>query len=353
MEQKTSTVNISTSTFVKLIIYTFVVIFLYMIKDIIALIFVALILSSALDPWVDWLQRAKIPRALGIALIYVIMLSIGFTLVYLIIPPISNEVSQIATHFPDYYNKVSFGLQNLEGTANTGVQSQIQSSLMNLSSGISFAVGNIISFVTGLFGGIVSFVLILVIGFYLTIEEDNLKKFIRTVSPSKYQPYVNQMIYRIQRKLGKWLRAQVILSFIIFLLDFIGLSILGVHYALLLALLAGALEIIPFIGPVVALVPAVFFGFIQSPLIGLLVLILFLVVQQLESNFITPKVMSKSVDLNPLVVILVILIGAKIGGISGALIAVPLSAALSVFFSDFLNKKVDNELKLEEDEELS
>jgi predicted PurR-regulated permease PerM len=354
MEKKvSSTINISTATFIKLILFIVIIFFLYLIKDVLALVFVALILASALDPWVDWLQKVKIPRGIGILLIYIIIFSIGFTILYLIVPPIVMQIGQIANHFPEFYNKIVNGLQSLQSQASDNTQTEIQKSLISLSSGIPFALSNIFSFFTGFFGGLVSVILILVIAFYLTIQEDNLKKFIRAISPSKVQPYINQVIYRIQRKLGAWLRGQIVLSFIIFVLSYIGLTILGVPYALLLALIAGVMEVIPLLGPTIAMIPAVFFGFIKSPLTGFLVLAVYLIIQQLENHVITPKIYSKSVDMNPLVVIIVILIGAKIGGVPGCLIAVPVAAAISVFISDFLNTKNSNELKLEEDENLT
>lgn len=351
MESKNiSTINVSSGTFIRLIIFAFIVFFLFLIKDILALIFVSLILASALDPWVDWLQKIKIPRALGITIIYIVTLSIAFLIIYLIVPPISQEITQIANHFPQYYDKIVSGLQGLQGQLPSSTQTEIQKYLMSLSSSIPMAISNIYSLFSSFFGGIFAITLVLVITFYLTVQEDSLKRFVRSICPSKYQPYVNQIIFRVQRKLGRWIRGQVILCFIVFLLDFIGLIILGVHYPLLLALLAGILEIVPFIGPIVAMVPAAFFGFLQSPITGLLVLILFIVVQQLESAYITPKVMSKSVDLNPLIVLLVILIGAKVGGMPGALVSVPVAAALSVFVSDFFDTKNNSETKLAEDD---
>ncbi|MBU1036447.1 AI-2E family transporter [Patescibacteria group bacterium] len=350
MENKTpSTINISTSTFIKLLIIFFIIVFLYLIKEVIALIFISLVLASALDPLVDWFKKFRIPRGLGIIIIYIIILSIVSAAIFLIVPPITKEIGQIATHFPVYYEKIANGIQSLQGKSNIDTQAELQKGLNALSSGLPFAVNNILSILFTFFGGVVSFLLVLVITFYLTIEENNLKKFLRAVSPSKYQPYIAQVIFRIQRKMGLWLRGQLILSLIVFALSFIGLSILGVQYALLLALIAGILEVIPFIGPNLAAIPAIFFGFLQSPLMGVLVIALYFIIQQLENHIIVPKVMGKSVDLNPLVVIVVILIGAKIGGVAGALISVPVATALSVFISDFINKKADKELKLEEE----
>jgi len=348
MPQNSSTINISSVTFIKLLVIFLAVAFLYMIKEVIALIFISLVLASAFDPWVDWFYKRKIPRGLAIIIIYIILFAVVSTVIILIVPPITKEIGQIAKNFPYYYDKVVHGINYFRGVAPAKVGNELQDSLSSLSTSLPGAITNIFSTIFSIFGGLISFFLVLVITFYFTVEEEGLKSFVKAVSPSKIQPYINQLMFRIQRKMGLWLRGQLILSLIIFALVFIGLSILGVQYALSLALIAGVMEIIPFLGPVLAAIPAVFFGFLQSPLTGLLVIALYVVIQQLENHIIVPKVMSKSVDLNPLVVIVVILVGAKLGGAVGALISVPVATAISVFARDFFEKKADNELKLVE-----
>ena len=341
-------ISISTATFLKLLLFFLIIVFLYLIKEVIALIFVSLVLASAFDPWVDWFHKRKIPRGLGIIIIYLILFAIISTTVILIVPPITKEVGQIAKNFPYYYDKVIHGINYFRGVAPEQVKNELQQGLNTVSASLPGAVSDIFSTIYSVFGGLISFFLVLVITFYFTVEEEGLKSFIRSVSPAKVQPYLNQLMFRIQRKMGLWLRGQMILSLIIFALSFIGLSILGVQYALLLALIAGIMEIIPFLGPALAAIPAAFFGFLQSPLTGVLVIVLYLVIQQLENHIIVPKVMGKTVGLNPLVVIVVILVGAKIGGIVGALMSVPVATALSVFVSDFFEKKINEELKLSE-----
>ncbi len=341
------TINISTATFFKLLAIFLVIVFLYLIKEVIALIFISLILASAFDPWVDWFQKHKIPRGLAIIIIYVILISIVSTVIILIVPPITKEVGQIAKNFPFYYEKVIQGYNYFRGVTPNNVQTELQSSLDTLSASLPGAITNVFSTIFSFFGGIISFFLILVITFYFTVEEEGLRSFIKSISPARYQPYLSQLMSRIQKKMGLWLRGQLILSLIIFALVFIGLSILGVQYALLLALIAGIFEIVPFIGPVLAAIPAVFFGFLQSPLMGILVIGLYLVIQQLENHVIVPKVMSKSVGLNPLVVIVVILVGAKLGGVVGALLSIPVATAISVYLGDFFEKKMEEGVKLE------
>jgi predicted PurR-regulated permease PerM len=142
---------------------------------------------------------------------------------------------------------------------------------------------------------------------------------------------------KIQNRLGNWLRGQLILSLVIFTLTYIGLSILQIKYALVLAMLAGSFELIPYVGPILSSVPAIFLAFVQAPYLALFVILLYFIVQQLENSLIVPKVMGRVTGLNPIVVLIAVLIGAKIGGIVGTLMAVPVATALSTFLYDFNN----------------
>jgi predicted PurR-regulated permease PerM len=171
----------------------------------------------------------------------------------------------------------------------------------------------------------------------MIIEEDNTKKFITSVSPKKYQEYVIKLMDRISLRMGQWLRGQLILSFTVGFLVYIGLSILGIKYAFVLALIAAITEIIPYVGPFLGAFPGVLIGFTISPLTGVFTILLYFIIQQMENSFLTPKIMSKAVGLNPVIVIISILVGAKIGGPIGAIISIPVAIILSIFLKDFMD----------------
>lgn len=349
MEKPSTTINISTATIFKILIIFLALSFLYLIKDIIFILFVALILSAAFDPWVDWFQKRRIPRGLGILAIYIILFAVVASAFILIVPPISKEVAQLAENFPLYYEKVANGLQSFQGVTTSGsAQTQLQKGLTSLGENLPSTLSSVFTTLFDVFGGIVSVLLVLVITFYLTVQEEAMKGFLQSIAPSRLQPYLVRFYSRVQVKMGQWLRGQLVLSVIIFTLTFIGLTILGVPYALILAFLAGLFEVVPFIGPWLAAIPAVFFAFLQSPFMGISVVILYIVIQELENHLIVPKVMSKAVGLNPLIIILAILIGVKLGGVVGALIAVPVTTGLSVFLKDFVEKRIEAETKLAE-----
>lgn len=351
MEKQNITFNISTAAIVKVVIFALIILFLYLIKEVIMIIFVSLVLASAFDPWVDWFQRRKIPRGLAVLIIYIILFGVISLAFILVVPPVTREFTQLTQHFPDYYQKITGWIGNFQSSYNIELNSaeQLQSGIGQFGQSLTGTLSSVLNAVMGVFGGIVSIILVLVITFYLIVQETAMKGFIQSLAPAQYQPYLTRLYNRIQEKMGLWLRGQIVLSFVIFALTFIGLTILGMPYALVLAFLAGILEIVPFIGPLLSAIPAAFFGFLHSPFTGLSVIILYIFIQQLENHLIVPKVMSKAVGMNALVVILVILIGAKLSGVVGALLAVPVATGLSVFLKDIMEKRHLSETKLETD----
>ncbi|MDP2656520.1 MAG: AI-2E family transporter [bacterium] len=339
LREKILTINVSTQTFIKILVILAVLWFLYLISDVLALLFVAFILSSALTPWVNGMHKYKIPRVVSILLIYVSVIAVITAVVLLLIPALAAQISQMALNFPIYSERlvsIAQGLQTQASNANIIEQvkkglAAIESGLLTFASGLVFKIFNII-------GGFVALFVVLVLSFYMTVEESVIQKAVTFMTPAKYHDYATHLINRVQKQIGLWLRAQMILSFIIFLLSYIGLSILGVDYALTLALVAGLTEFVPVVGPILGAVPAVFIGLNQSPWLALWVILLYLVIQRLENDLLVPKVMQHTVGLNPLISIIALLIGAKLGGIVGAMLAIPVTTAISVVVSDFFGE---------------
>lgn len=337
-------VDISTATFLKIIILFVLIVFLYIIKEVIVLIFLALILASAIGPWVRWLMSKKIPKTFSILIIYLVFIGVIVTAITLVIPPVASEISQLARLFPQYYEKLTGIFSKIQTLGGDGVVENVQIGLNTFSSHLNQVIGSVFNATAQVFGGIIFFISMLVIAFYFTMEENAVKKMADSIIPKKYHSYIFDLISRIQEKLGQWFRGQLILSLIIFAITFLGLMILGIFfdikYILILALLAGVFEIIPYFGPWIAGGLAVLLTLTQAPPVAaIFVAGLYLLIQQLENTIIVPKVIGKSVGLNPLIVIIAILVGFKLGGILGGLVAVPIVAALSVFVGDFLNKR--------------
>ncbi|MFH1427250.1 MAG: AI-2E family transporter [Patescibacteria group bacterium] len=333
-------INISTLTILKIILIFLILYFLYIIRDILAILFISIVLASALDPWIDWLQKRKIPRGLGIILIYLVLFAVLSSVFYLIIPPIITQIKDLSVNFPAYFDRLFSGFSIVKDfTYEHGILDNIKNYLNNISSNLEGAAGEIFSTVTGIFGSIVSFFLVLVITFYMVVEEHAMKKIVWSVAPAKHQPYLIQLVTRMQKKIGLWLRGQLILSLIIFSMTLIGLKVLGVKYALTLALIAGLTEFVPYLGPILAAIPAIFLAFTQSGMLAIFVAALYYIIQMVENHIIVPKLMQKVVGLNPIIIIIVLLIGFKVAGVIGAVLSIPVATAASVFLKDMFEKR--------------
>lgn len=334
------TISISTSTIVRIVAVLLGLWFLYLIRDVIAILFVSLILASAFDRSVDWLQRHRIPRPVGILGIYVILLGSLSLIISALVPPLIEEIRGIAVDFPAYWERVTAGVLQFGPFAETpsflsGFQrfaASIEDALVSTGQGV---FGSIIS----LFGGVISFIFVLVMTFYMTVSESAMKGAFKMVVPNRYESYLSDLVTRMQQKIGAWLQGQLVLSLIIAALVYLGLTIIGVKYALLLAILAGLLEFIPYVGPLLAAIPAIFFGATQSWFDALLVLILYVVVQQLENHLIVPAVMRRAVGIHPILSITAMLTGAKLFGFVGILMAIPVVTAVSVWVGDLVDEK--------------
>lgn len=338
MEEK-RTIDISTATFIKIIIILLAFALLYLLKSIFALIFMAFVISSAFKPLISRLENFKIPKLLSILIVYLSFLGFLILAVVMIIQPMAIEISQFAQVFPEYYSKAQGFLSQIDVKSNSNFASDVQTSLGSIGGVLTQTVNSLLNQTIKLFGGVFSFLTIIIMAFYFSTEENIIRKFIKNLIAERHHDYIVNLNIKVQEKLGQWFRGQMILSLVIFCLSFVGLSLLGVKYALVLAIIAGVFEIIPYFGPWFSGAIAVLLTLLQSPTKALFVIILYFAIQQIESSFITPKVMGRSTGLNPLLVVISILIGFQLGGVLGGLIAVPVAAALSVFVIEFLEKK--------------
>lgn len=329
-----SSLTISYSSITRVVIVLIVLLFLYLIRDIILVLFFSFILSAAIDPWVNWFERRRLPRAAGVLTAYAVFFTALSVIGVLLAPALGHQFKELSASIPGYYERF-FKEVNVFPfrAASTGQE------IADFTKTLGSLFGNLIPALRGAVGGGFTVFLLLVLTFYLSIEDRSLKRLLRSVLPDQYQPYFTRMINRIDEKIGLWFRGQLLLSLIVFVLTAVGLSIIHrvtgeVPFWLLLALIAGVLEVIPFLGPGIAGALAVLLVLPNSFAVALIVAALYVVIQQVENNLLVPNVMQKTVGLNPIVVILAIVIGTRLAGVLGALIAIPLTASLMVVLKD-------------------
>lgn len=317
-ESNTVLVDIKASTIFKILgsVSAFVLVFwlIFLIKSILLAIFLSLILALALEPAVIWLRKKKIPNSLSVIMVVFSMVIALLGLGSVALSPVISQTQILLNKLPQY----------LESVLNIpGADRYIEKYSDALFNQISQASGGIVNATLGAFSGAVAVTLIVVFVIYILLDFSNLRDVFVKVFPEKRQNEVKDLVNNIETKLGGWLRGQIVLMLIIGLTTFVGLTILGVDYSLALAVFAGLMEIIPIIGPIISLVPAVIIGFAISPVTGLGVIGLYILIQQLENHLIVPKVMQRAIGFNPLVTIIALTIGGKLMGIIGAVLAVP------------------------------
>ncbi len=321
----------STKIILKITFVGLVLVFLWIVRDIVLLLLLSLILASAMDPMVDYFNKKKIPRAVSVLTVYILVFGLAGLIVYLLIPPAIGQFKVLADNWPEYLAS----LQGRIGMGSLGNYLDLNA-IKNFFSGGNSGV---LTKTVGIFNGVFSFITVLVISFYLVANEKGMKSFISALLPEKHHEFTMGLLEKIQKKMGMWVLGQIILSLSIFVLTYIGLSILRVDNALFLALLAGLLENVPYIGPFLSAIPAVFFAFIQNPPLALAVAILYLIVQKTEGYVLVPKIMEKTVGTSPLVVLVALLTGFKLAGVVGLLIAVPLVGAITVVVNELYASK--------------
>lgn len=313
--------------------------FLVQIKDIIILVFLSLLLLAAFLKPVEWLTRHKVPRILAIIIVYLILIAFISFAIGIIIPPLVSQTSDLISKFPQIISTINdFLIFN---------KIPVQDLSRTLSGQIQQVISNVFSISKAIFSSIFLVMTLFVFTFYLLLEWKKVIKLTSSPFSGRQEKLIANIISKVENGLGHWVRGQLSLSVIVGLLTLIGLTILGIPYALPLALVAGILEIVPIIGPIVSAIPAILVALTISPVLALAVIALFFIVQQLENHLIVPFVMSKVVGLQPPVVIISLLIGAKLAGIGGAFLAVPVVVVGKIVLQEIFNQeqKLDEELK--------
>lgn len=332
-----TTVDISANTLIRITVFLLAIWFVWFIRDILLVLLVSVLIASALEPLVNKMQRFHIHRAISVLATYIIFLAFMALAVTILIPPFVAEIQALANNLPGIYNQ----LINMLGktgimVGQVNVLSSLQKGLLDVGQFLTQTTGGIFATTRTVFGSVFSIVLTFVISFYLIISRDSLYTFIRSIVPIEHQPYTISLIKKSQDKIGKWLIAQVILGIIVSTMVFVGLWLLNVPYALAIVILVFFAEFVPVIGPTISAIPAVLLAFTSSFWSGVIILVMFLIIHQIEANVLVPNIMRRAVGLNPLTTIIAVLIGAKMAGIVGVLLAVPIATIISLFITDFL-----------------
>jgi len=314
------------------------------VGEILVIVLLAAILATGLSPVVDRLtrrewtrSRRRLSRPVAIALVYVGLLVAFGALASLLISPMVVETREIVQRGPELYRQLQEMLTGLQQRYAwlpdlTSILNRLPQEVGQLGQYLGAATG--VAF--RVFGGVVSAVTVLILSIYMLLEGPIIKDGFLQLFPRAHQRRVETVLQHIGQKFGGWLRGQLFLGFVIGITAGLGTWILGLPYPFLLGLAAGITELIPMVGPVLGAIPAVLVALFGPTWRLLAVIVLFTVIQQVENNLLVPRVMKQAVGLSPLLTIVAIMIGAQLMGILGALLAVPIAAALQVIVGEIV-----------------
>ena len=342
-------IQINLGTIVKAVLVVLAFVVFYYLRDVVLVVLLAIIIASAVEPGTQWFLRRRVPRILAVLFMYFVAVMILVMVFYFLFLPLLNQSAAFLSTLPGYLGELQVWnpLQNnellssnstIQGFSETFSLSQI---VEQINTTVSSYSEGFFSTASMIFGGILSFLMVIVLSFYLSVESDGVSNFLRIVTPAKNEKYILNLWKRSQHKIGLWMQGQIVLAIIIAMLVFLGLTLLQVENALLLAVLAGMFEIIPLFGPILAAIPAVTLALVTGGMTSaLLVIGLYLIIHQFENQLIYPLVVKKIVGVPPIVSILALIIGYKLAGFVGLLISVPLATMLIEFLNDVEKNKI-------------
>lgn len=336
-------IDISSSTIFRTVLIILGFWFLYVIRDILLMLLAAFVIAAAIEPLAKKLQRYNIPRGISVTIVYVCVIALLAVAGILIVPLLAEQLLQLAQSLPHLLAGLEERLP--VELAPSGLVNQLQQSLGRLGDNLANVSLNVFQQTRTAFYGLLSVIFVLIIAFYMVIEEHAIRKLFSYIIPREHLPYVESVVERVEQKLGRWVLAQVALGIIVGAIVTVGLWLMGVPQALSLGIIAGVLEILPVIGPIVAGFFGVLVGLSQSLLLGVGVLIFYIVVQQVENHALVPNITKRATGLNPLVTLIAVLLGGRIAGVTGVILSIPVATIISIFLSDFFSTTaVDEEL---------
>ncbi len=320
--------------------------FLGRILAVISPFFIGIGIAWLFDPFVTYLNKKGVSRILGTIFVYVIFLSFIYLLIRLMVPSITNQLNDLAKSVPDFINYLKdnidrfFDNLNTMGDYNfTDIKIGIYDSINNLSKSLTVDLPTMImNLITSIISGGVNLLIGLLIGLYMLFDFNNVKKHLYSLIPNKYQKDTISLLESLNNNLKSYVQGTLLIMFILFVFQSIALGIAGLEAPMVFGLFCAVTNVIPYIGPYIGGAPAVIVGLSISPMTGLFVLIAVVLAQTLESYFLQPVVMGKTMKLHPVTIMLGLLIFGHFFGIIGMILATPVISILKTIFQ-FFNQK--------------
>lgn len=320
--------------------------FLGKILSIISPFFIGIGIAWLFDPFVTYLNKKGVNRILGTIFVYVIFLSFIYLLIRLMIPSITNQLNDLAQSVPTFINYLKDNIDSFFDSLNNGgdynftdIKIGIYDSINSLSKSLTVDLPTtIMNVVSNIVSGGVSLLVGLLVGLYMLFDFDNVKKHLYSLIPKKYQKDTVSLLNKLNHNLKSYVHGTLMIMLILFVFQSIALSIAGLEAPMVFGLFCAITNVIPYIGPYIGGAPAVIVGLSISPMTGIFVLIAVVIAQFLESYFLQPVVMGKTMKLHPVTIMLGLLIFGHFFGIIGMIFATPVISIFKTIFQ-FFNEK--------------
>ncbi|MBI5134518.1 MAG: AI-2E family transporter [Candidatus Taylorbacteria bacterium] len=359
----TARIEITTGTIVKAILLIVTTFALFSLKGIVLVVLTAVVIASSLEPMIKWFMRRGVYRVFSALIVYALIASVLVGAFYTLVPQFLQDTSAFLNSVPEYLESTELwnplGAEKTEESkeiamsvargieeGQQAIQSprsddfSIQGALQGINEAITAVSAGFVHSASSVFGGIISFFIIIALSFYLAVQDDGVEKFLRVVIPASKESYVIGLWRRTQTKIGLWMQGQLVLAILVGILVYLGLMVLGVKNALLFAVLAAFLEMIPLFGPIIAAVPAVASVYLDGGATSAFIVAgLYLIIQQFENHLIYPLVVKKIVGIPPILVILSLLVGFELAGFLGIILSVPVASMLMELIDDMQKDK--------------
>jgi predicted PurR-regulated permease PerM len=363
-EPKDMEITISSGTMVRALLIIVLFALAWFLRDILLVVLMAVVLASVIEPAVLFFVSKNVPRLFALVFIYVVGAGMITGLFYFFVPAILGDLAQFARTLPDSVELSVFQDLVPGGGSTPSLLSTVSSSATDLAQGLrdganivdllqnELLKGGALHSLSVFFGGLLSIVFIVVFSFYLAAQERGIESFLRLIAPMKSRGYVVDLWKRSQKKIGLWFQGQLVLGLLVGVITFLVLSILGLSSPLLFAILIMVFELIPVFGPIMAAVPAIAVAFTEGThpaaqafaldpgfSAAIIIAIAYFFIQQIESQVLHPQVVRKVTGIPPVLVILALVVGAKMAGFIGVLLAVPMTAILMEFLNDVAKER--------------
>ncbi|MCU7558510.1 AI-2E family transporter [Macrococcus capreoli] len=313
--------------------------FIIIFNTIIGPVILAFVLYYLLNPIVDFLERNRVKRLYGIILLFLLIISAFTVLITVLVPLIEQQIVSFASNFPDYMKHLLSKFNDLSSNSRISpymhdLQKWVNTNLSDLPNKVGDYLGNFTTRLKSIIDTIASVAVIIMtfpfVLFFLLKDGKHFKQYFIRLFPPRYRSSLKEIIEKMNVQVGSYIQGQMIVASCIGVLLFIGYNIIGLEYALVLACTAAVTSVVPYLGPMIAISPAIIIALVDSPIMLLKLAVVWMAVQFLEGHFISPNIMGKTMQIHPLTIIFVLLSAGNMLGIVGVILGIPMYAILKV-----------------------